>query len=101
MDPIAVFFFYPLPCTVTMYRPLIKLVPRLRLHSTKFVSGRQKMRHTLPACRQAGLHRDSYVAKISGLCPVLSSGNTPPRHSGSFAATAPFWLFAKNTNLVF
>jgi hypothetical protein len=32
---------------------------------------------------------------------VLTSVNTPPQQSGSFAATAPFRLFAKNTNLVF
>jgi hypothetical protein len=53
--------------------------------------------HTLPACRQAGLHpmtfaslsqglrRDSFSAKVPGPCPVLSSGNMPPRQSGSFA----------------
>jgi len=33
--------------------------------------GRQKVRHTLPACRQAGLHRDSFLAKVPGFCPVL------------------------------
>jgi hypothetical protein len=32
------------------------------------------------------LHRDSFSAKVPGLCPVLASGNTTPtRQSGSFA----------------
>ena len=30
-----------------------------------------------------------------------ASGNTPPRQVGPVAATSTFWLFAKNTNLVF
>jgi hypothetical protein len=59
----------------------IKLVPRHALCSIKFVPGRQKVRHTLPACRQAGLHRDpslrsGLLAKEPGPCPVLASGNT-------------------------
>jgi hypothetical protein len=46
------------------------------------------MRHTLPAYRQAGLHRDNLLAKVPGPCPVLASGNMPSRQAGSLAETA-------------
>jgi hypothetical protein len=39
--------------------------------------------HAIPS-----LHRDSFAAKVPGLCPVLASGNVPPRQAGSIAKTA-------------
>ncbi len=54
----------------TIYRLLIKLIPRHSECSIKFVPGLQKHVPYLPC------HRDNFPAKGPGLCPVLSSGNT-------------------------
>ena len=47
----------------------IKLVPRhARLRQNLYLDGKN---HSIPS-----LHRDSFVAKVPGLCPDASSGNT-------------------------
>jgi len=44
-------------------------------HKTLYLDGKN--------CAIPSLHRDSFVAKVSGPCPVLSSGNMPTLQSGS------------------
>jgi hypothetical protein len=59
----------------------IKLVPRHSYNSQNvYLDGKK--------CAIPSLHRDSFSAKEPGLCPVLSSGNVPPRQAGSIAKTA-------------
>jgi hypothetical protein len=56
----------------------ISLVTRHSYNSQNlYHDGKKCAIPSLPACgSQAGLHRDSFLAKVSGPCPVLSSGNT-------------------------
>jgi hypothetical protein len=42
------------------------------------------------------LHRDGFLAKVPGPCPVLSSGNMPPLQAGAFAKIACKAIFIRS-----
>jgi hypothetical protein len=59
-------------CTETIYRPLIKIVPRHAYNSQNLYPDGKK-------CAIPSLHRDSFSAKVPGHKPALASGNSHRR----------------------